>query len=185
MDFYKKRIEIVKSLKRNYQKILLTSAISLRLFDKTYDATIFRQNTMLASNIGINVYTKVPITSKKYIQPTFFFWRKLKKWCHELTITKKGAWITEAQAEPWEFENVVHTNKHTYPSTSPKRAKNLVCKLSTIGFTPILVWGCEYWYWHKETRIDGVVGNGKRISIKKERIKLPLNQTRTMYQESY
>ncbi len=54
----------------------------------------------------------------------------------------KQAWITEAQAEPWESG----PNSHGEPkSTSPQAIRSLFANLKEAGFGTVLFWGAEYW----------------------------------------
>ena len=54
----------------------------------------------------------------------------------------KQAWITEAQAEPWESA----PNSQGAPkSTSPQAIRSLFANLKDAGFGTVLFWGSEYW----------------------------------------
>ncbi len=56
----------------------------------------------------------------------------------------KQAWITEAQAEPWESG----ANSDANPkSTSPQAIRSLFANLKDAGFSTVLFWGSEYWLW--------------------------------------
>ena len=64
----------------------------------------------------------------------------------------KQAWITEAQAEPWESSDVNYGNPK---STSPQAIRGIFENLKEAGFTTVLFWGSEYWLWqadHGDTR---------------------------------
>lgn len=54
----------------------------------------------------------------------------------------KQAWITEAQAEPWESSASSYRNPK---STSPQAIRNIFANLKEAGYTTILFWGSEYW----------------------------------------
>jgi hypothetical protein len=59
----------------------------------------------------------------------------------------KQAWITEAQAEPWESG----ANSDADPkSTSPQAMRSLFANLKDAGFSTVLFWGSEYWLWRAE-----------------------------------
>ncbi len=132
------------------KKILLSNAINLAPFDWNFSYNnAFNKNTALADTIGVNVYTKVPVSPDHYIEPTFLYWWKLSKWQKKMQHEGIEPWITEAQAEPWEYQSAVHTQKAEYPSASPQRTEALVKKLAELNFQTILLWGCEYWYWSK------------------------------------
>jgi GH35 family endo-1,4-beta-xylanase len=132
------------------KKILLSNAINLSPIDwKREYRGAFEKNLTIADAIGINVYTKVPISKTHYASPTFLYWRRLASWQKEMQKLGIESWITEAQSEPWEYQSAVHTDKVEYKSASPARTKALVKKLDKIGYQTILLWGCEYWYWCK------------------------------------
>ena len=57
------------------------------------------------------------------------------------------AWITEAQAEPWESSPDSYTNPK---STSPQAIRNIFANLKDAGYTTILFWGSEYWLWRQD-----------------------------------
>ncbi len=59
----------------------------------------------------------------------------------------KQAWITEAQAEPWESGPNSDANPK---STSPQAIRSLFLNLKDAGFSTILLWGSEYWLWRAE-----------------------------------
>ena len=61
----------------------------------------------------------------------------------------KEAWITEAQAEPWEYKTLAATARSAYPSSSPQSAADAAITLAQLEYSPVLLWGCEYWYWQK------------------------------------
>ncbi len=59
----------------------------------------------------------------------------------------KQAWITEAQAEPWESSD----NSYADPkSTSPQAIRGLFENLKDAGFSTVLFWGSEYWLWRAD-----------------------------------
>jgi hypothetical protein len=59
----------------------------------------------------------------------------------------KQAWITEAQAEPWESG----PNSDADPkSTSPQAIRSLFVNLKDAGFSTVLFWGAEYWLWQAD-----------------------------------
>jgi hypothetical protein len=59
----------------------------------------------------------------------------------------KQAWITEAQAEPWESA----ANSYGDPkSTSPQAMRSIFANLKEAGFSTVLFWGSEYWLWRAD-----------------------------------
>jgi hypothetical protein len=59
----------------------------------------------------------------------------------------KQAWITEAQAEPWESSDI---NFAEPKSTSPQAIRGIFENLKDAGFTTVLFWGSEYWLWRAD-----------------------------------
>jgi hypothetical protein len=71
----------------------------------------------------------------------------------------KQAWITEAQAEPWESAGNSYNNPK---STSPEAIRSIFANLKDAGYSTVLFWGSEYWLSradHGDTRwIDTIKG---------------------------
>ena len=150
-EFVQREVELVRSRILPHQQILLTNAITLPAAQIAEDDHAFQKSLALADGIGINVYTKVPIANSAfYVEPLPPFWTKLNNWQSLIQDANKTAWIAEAQAEPWEPNELVAMKKTEYPSSTPKRLENLVVSLTDIGYSPVLLWGCEYWYWNKK-----------------------------------
>jgi hypothetical protein len=59
----------------------------------------------------------------------------------------KQAWITEAQAEPWESSDLNYADPK---STSPKAIRDIFNNLKDAGFGTVLFWGSEYWLWRAD-----------------------------------
>ncbi|MBW4523666.1 MAG: beta-galactosidase [Phormidium tanganyikae FI6-MK23] len=153
--FVRKEVQLVRSRSRPDQKILLTNAITLPDGQGQEDNQAFRASLWLADAVGFNVYTKVPQgASQSYIEAQPLYWKKLENWRSELRRWGKEGWIAEAQAEPWEANELVPVAQNEYPSSSPNQATKIVDQVQEIGFDPVLLWGCEYWYWHRRQGRD-------------------------------
>src|SRR5205814_3670091 len=59
----------------------------------------------------------------------------------------KQAWITEAQAEPWESTEDTYTDPK---STSPAAIRSVFENLKDAGYGTVLFWGSEYWLWRAD-----------------------------------
>jgi hypothetical protein len=154
-EFVRREIELVRSRAFAAQKILLTNSVTLPAAQFAADDRAFRESLSLADGVGINVYSKVPVgNSSFYLQPFAPYWKKLKAWQKALIKNGKEDWIAEAQAEPWEPNELVAMNKAEYPSSSPKQTEILVTSLTDYGYSTVMLWGCEYWYWQKQTGRD-------------------------------
>jgi len=150
-EFVRREVALVRSLALPGQKLVLTSAISLPQANSKEDDRAFQESLNLADAVGINVYTKVPAgNSSFYLQPFPIYWRRLQNWQQQLVAGDREAWIAEAQAEPWERNQLVATNKLNHPSSSPQQAAKLVSTLANQGFVGVMLWGCEYWYWQRQ-----------------------------------
>lgn len=152
-EFVRQEVNLVRSLALPHQRIVLTNAIGLPTYVKEDDHA-FQASLAMADAIGINVYTRVPDGNEAYLEPQESYWKKLKDWQKALARHRKEAWIAEAQAEPWEPNQLVAMNDIDYPSASPERSTELVQLVRQIGYRTVMLWGCEYWYWHQKNGRD-------------------------------
>lgn len=153
-EYVFKAIEKAKELKNENQKILSSCTVFAWPPHRKDDIETAEILTTISDAIGVNVYNSIGAKEGHYISPTPLFWRKLKKMSTLFKNKDCEPWITESQAEPWEENDwtnnkPVHINKISYPSANPQKAVKLASKLTNLGFETILLWGCEYWYWHK------------------------------------
>ena len=149
-EFVQGQVSLVRSRLWQNQKILLTNAIHLPKPKLTEDLPAFQNSLLAADAVGFNVYTKVPAgNSGAYVEPHRAFWDQLHDWQIQLSNAGKESWIAEAQAEPWEPRKLVALDKPDFPSASPKRMQVLVNTLARSNYSTVLLWGCEYWVWHK------------------------------------
>jgi hypothetical protein len=66
------------------------------------------------------------------------------RWLRAAEDQGKAAWIMESQAEPWE------ASPETYAaplSFAPEDIGSTYDGLAGAGYSTILLWGCEYWFW--------------------------------------
>jgi hypothetical protein len=149
-EFVQREVALVRSLTLPDQKVLLTNALSLPAAADAGEERDFRKSLMLADAVGMNVYTKVPVGhASSYLEPQETYWTKLQHWQSTLVSNGKEDWIAEVQAEPWEPHELVATRKVDYLSATPKRVEYIVTVLAELGYSRLLLWGCEYWYWNK------------------------------------
>lgn len=158
--FLRKEMALVKEIKRKDQRTLLTlTAFPIPIPVQGFnDEHQFNISMELADDVGLNVYNRVsvgtfvnlPFVRNMYIRPLpVYFENKITRWNKRLKQAGKSQWVVESQAEPWESGNYVHLDKLEYPSSNPKLANELAQTLIKTGYSPILLWGAEYWYWHK------------------------------------
>lgn len=163
-DFLGKEIDLVKRTLPG-QRILLTNSINLSPFSNCDRATLTPSMSM-GDAVGINVYTKVPRNKGNYIEASYSFWRKLTHWRSLIHTSHKQAWIAEAQAEPWEWDQLVATEKLDNPSSSPEKAKDLAIRLGQVGYERVLLWGCEYWIWQSQQgNVDWIKSVGELVNL--------------------
>jgi hypothetical protein len=151
-EFVRREVELTRSLALPNQKLLMTNSISLPTAQLAADDEAFEESLALADAVGLNVYTKVPVGNSFYLEPSQPYWNKLEAWQKALVANGKEDWIAEAQAEPWEPNELVPITKVDYPSSTPKRVEYIVAALENLGYSRIMLWGSEYWYWN---RING------------------------------
>ncbi|HEY8678839.1 MAG TPA: hypothetical protein VIN39_09450 [Candidatus Dormibacteraeota bacterium] len=87
----------------------------------------------------------------------------------------KQAWITEAQAEPWEASKDTFTKPK---STSPQAIRSIFNSLKDAGYTTVLLWGSEYWLWRADHGDRTWLNTVKRILYDEAKAP-PLRATRT------
>lgn len=149
--FLAKEVDLVRQLALPGQTIVMTNAISLPGGNLAEDEAALQVSQSLADCVGINVYTRVPSWQKSfYLKPLPTYWKTLKRWQQQITKAGKAAWITEAQAEPWEPHQLVPTQQLSPPSASPWHTTQLVTFLGYLGYETVMLWGCEYWYWQQQ-----------------------------------
>jgi hypothetical protein len=66
------------------------------------------------------------------------------RWLLAARARGRDAWIVEAQAEPWEPSHDTYANPVSF---SPEDLVANFERLAAAGFSTILLWGCEYWWW--------------------------------------
>ncbi len=152
--FVAREVAAVRSLAIDEQAVMLTNSVSMLPIDAGHDRVAFESSLAMADVVGLNVYTKVPLGPRVYLQPLPLYWCKLSSWRQKAAEQGKALWIAEAQAEPWEWNRLTATERLEYPSTSPTAAVALVTELAQRGFESVLLWGCEYWYWHRKQGSD-------------------------------
>jgi hypothetical protein len=100
--------------------------------------------------LGLDVYTAIgyQFLGQNHVSRADGDWPdRLAKVRDLARLQGKQAWITEAQAEPWESD----PNSYATPkSTSPQAIRNLFTNLKDAGFSTVLFWGSEYWLWRAD-----------------------------------
>lgn len=97
--------------------------------------------------LGLDIYTRIGYTwlgQDKVADADSGWATTAGHWRNQALKQSKQAWITEAQAEPWE------TTPKTLADPKSTLAPDIVKrfdKLQAQGFSTILLWGAEYWLW--------------------------------------
>jgi hypothetical protein len=100
--------------------------------------------------LGLDVYTAIgyQFLGQEHMSRADANWPDRMARLHDLAKQQgKQAWITEAQAEPWESAG----NSYADPkSTSPQAIRSIFANLKDSGYTTVLFWGSEYWLWRAD-----------------------------------
>lgn len=97
--------------------------------------------------LGLDVYTSIGyrLLGQDHLSRADQGWPdQIGRWRQAAADEKKQAWITEAQAEPWEASPRTFTDPR---SISPQQIRSIFNDLKDVGYTTILLWGSEYWLW--------------------------------------
>ncbi len=100
--------------------------------------------------LGLDVYTEIGyrVLGQDGVSHAGSDWAaKAGHWRSVALRQGKQAWITEAQAEPWE------ASMASYGEPRSTVAADIQTRFSAIraqGFTTILLWGSEYWLWRAQ-----------------------------------
>jgi nicotinamidase-related amidase len=153
--FVREEVSLVRRLALPGQQVVLTTAIDLPGGNKPEDEHAFQLSQSLADGVGLNIYTQVPSWQKSfYLKPLPSYWQTVRRWQQQLHQNHKASWIAEAQAEPWEPDQLVPTKRLDHPSSSPWQATRLARFLGGMGYETVMLWGCEYWYWQRQQGRD-------------------------------
>ena len=112
--------------------------------------------------LGLDVYTEIGYNflGQEGVSHAGSDWAsKAGHWRGIALEQGKQAWITEAQAEPWE------ASMNSYGDPRSTAAEDIHSRFASIraeGFGTILLWGAEYWLWRADNGdsswLDAVTG---------------------------
>jgi hypothetical protein len=97
--------------------------------------------------LGLDVYTGIgyQFMGGNHLSHAGSDWPdQVARWRTLAQAQGKQAWITEAQAEPWEASMSTFANPK---SVSPQAIRTMFGSLKDVGYSTILLWGSEYWLW--------------------------------------
>ena len=119
---------------------------------------VYGEVAILADIVGLDIYMKVPTIRfgmlKRYSGPPSV--DKLKSITEDLKSLGKGVIVTELQAEPWELEETIMSDKE-FESFRPSDFDRNINYIRQIEPELILLWGFEYWLVKKENGDDSYV----------------------------
>jgi hypothetical protein len=72
---------------------------------------------------------------------------EIRRWQRIARVQRKRAWVTEAQAEPWEARRDTHASPLT---VQPGDIQPLLQTLTAAEVETVLLWGSEYWLWREQ-----------------------------------
>ena len=101
--------------------------------------------------LGLDVYTAIGyrFLGQDHMSRADSGWpEQIGRWRHTAGREGKQAWITEAQAEPWEASIRTYSDPR---SVSPTQIETVFGNLRDAGYTTILLWGSEYWLWRADS----------------------------------
>src|SRR3989338_8687852 len=99
--------------------------------------------------VGLDLYYKVPINSFFYLSFPF----SEDKPANIIRNYEKDVWITELQAEPWEWQSIFYAGDNPR-SISPSLMYRNFKKCLKANPSVVLFWGYEYWYWRMVKKKD-------------------------------
>ena len=108
--------------------------------------------------LGLDVYTRIGYRNGGRVQvsPADADWDdSVARWAGAAERQRKGAWVTEAQAEPWEADRSTLDNPL---SLGPADVAATFGALKQAGAGTVLLWGSEYWLLRSEQ------GDGRWLS---------------------
>lgn len=101
----------------------------------------------LGDVLGLDVYTEIGyrLLGQPYLARASSDWpERIGYWRAAATSLRRQAWVTEAQAEPWEASVRAAPGPE---SLSPKAMRDVFFALKEEGYSTVLLWGSEYWLW--------------------------------------
>lgn len=148
-EFVAQEMELVRSLKRPGQRLLLTNSVGGPQTDERMRDTM----DLKPDGVGINAYYASAVPNMpppfNYYNVALAHWEgQIVKWREDLDAAGIEPFVAESQAEPWEDTADV-LSKHEFPSANPRNTFELVGALAKVGYRNVLLWGGEFWVAHQ------------------------------------
>jgi hypothetical protein len=100
--------------------------------------------------LGLDVYTGIGYSflGQEHVSHAGSDWSdQVGRWRDFAQRQRTQAWITEAQAEPWEASSRSYAAPRSF---APDEVGKVFAELKDEGYTTILLWGSEYWLWRAD-----------------------------------
>ncbi len=97
--------------------------------------------------LGLDVYPAVAtqVLGRSIVRRASRDWAEAAgRWLRKAKGQGNDAWIIECQAEPFESPLDRLANPRSF---APEDVGAVSDRLVSAGFTTVLLWGCEYWFW--------------------------------------
>jgi len=155
-DFYKKELELVRSL--DSRPIVVADS---------GEGSFWFTSARLGDFVGTTMYKKIWVREigryVTYPLPPTFYWRKAKliDW-----IFKDEVIVVEFQAEPWGPALLYDISLEEMEKTmNPEQFRLMVDFGKRTGLREFYFWGAEWWYWLKEQHNDSRIWDEARNII--------------------
>ena len=166
--FLRDEISSVRQLDRHHRPLIVNAFSHFNLvFDQAsarqgfdlrqwlgFDADSAERDSLAVLNrgdvLGLDVYTAIgyQFLGQDHLSRADGDWPDRLARVRELAKRQgKQAWITEAQAEPWESAQETYTDPK---STNPVAIRSIFENLKDAGYGTVLFWGSEYWLWRAD-----------------------------------
>src|SRR5438067_269249 len=166
--FLRDEISSVRQLDRHHRPLIVNAFSHFNLvFDQAsarqgfdlrqwlgFDADSAERDSLAVLNrgdvLGLDVYTAIgyQFLGQDHLSRADGDWPERLARVRELAKRQgKQAWITEAQAEPWESAEETYTDPK---STNPAAIRSIFENLKDAGYGTVLFWGSEYWLWRAD-----------------------------------
>src|SRR2546430_6566124 len=186
-EFLRDEITSVRRLDRHHRPLIVNAFSHFNLvFDQAsarqgfdlrqwlgFDADSAERDSLAVLSpgdvLGLDVYTAIgyQFLGQDHLSRADGDWPDRLARVRELAKRQgKQAWITEAQAEPWESAADTYTKPK---STNPAAIRSLFENLKDAGYGTVLFWGSEYWLWRGGERGAPMVDAGQAALRGEER----------------
>src|SRR2546422_8841425 len=167
-EFLRDEITTVRQLDRHHRPLIVNAFSHFNLvFDQAsarqgfdlrqwlgFDADSAERDSLAVLNrgdvLGLDVYTAIgyQFLGQDHLSRADGDWPDRLARVRELAKRQgKQAWITEAQAEPWEAAADTYIKAK---STNPAAIRSVFENLKDAGYGTVLFWGSEYWLWRAD-----------------------------------